>query len=139
MDRVEHAGMSSDQTNPNPNESNPHGTPEKKTIRPPGVLASRDPSSGPVAADQLTVLAHDLSNMLDGSMRWLGLAAAALPEDDRTRDLTNLTNAREQINTVLSDARSDEHDGQRGDAFKVCPDRLADARGVERGDDRDGD
>ncbi len=102
MDRAEHALMSSDQTNPNPNESNPHGTPEKKTIRPPGVLASRDPSSGPVAADQLTVLAHDLSNMLDGSMRWLGLAAAALPEADRARDMTNLTNAREQINTVLS-------------------------------------
>ena len=92
--------MSTPNNNPTPDDSNQNPAPEKRTFRPPGVLESRDPSSGPIAADQLTTLAHDLSNMLDGSMRWLGLAAAALPEEERTRDLDNLTKAREQIKTV---------------------------------------
>lgn len=94
--------MSTNNTNPTPDDSNQNPAPEKKRIHPPSVLEVRDPSSGPVCADQLTVLAHDLSNMLDGSMRWLGLAAAALPEHERARDLDNITKAREQINTVLS-------------------------------------
>ena len=93
--------MNTNNSNPTPDDSN-NPAPEKKTVRPPGVLESRDPSSGPMAADHLTVLAHDLSNMLDGSMRWLGLAAAALPEEDRSKDAENLTKAREQIGTVLS-------------------------------------
>ena len=92
--------MSTNNNNPTPDEFNQNPAPEKRTIRPPGVLEARDPSAGPIAADQLTMLAHDLSNMLDGSMRWLGLAAAALPEEDRARDLDNLTKAREQIQTV---------------------------------------
>ena len=99
-----------DRMSNNPNNSTPDdfnspgtpGTPEKKTIRPPGVREVRDPSSGPLAADHITMLAHDLSNMLDGSMRWLGLAAAALPESDRPQQLDDLTKAREQIGTVLS-------------------------------------
>ena len=94
--------MSTNPNNPTPDDSNQNPLPETKRIRPPGVLDSSDPSSGPVAADQLTMLAHDLSNMLDGSMRWLGLAAAALPEDQRAEDAQNLVKAREQINTVLS-------------------------------------
>lgn len=94
--------MNSNNNNPTPDDSNQQPAPEKKTVRPPGVLESRDPSSGPMAADHLTVLAHDLSNMLDGSMRWLGLAAAALPEEERAQDTENLTKAREQIGTVLS-------------------------------------
>jgi len=97
--------MSSNPNNSTPEDFNPQetpGTPEKKTIRPPGVLAVRDTSSGPIAADHITMLAHDLSNMLDGSMRWLGLAAAALPEEDRPKDLEDLSKAREQIGTVLS-------------------------------------
>lgn len=94
--------MSTNQNNPPPDDSNHNPAPEKKTFRPPGVLEVRNPSSGPIAADQLTVLAHDLSNMLDGSMRWLGLAAAALPEEERARDLNDITKAREQIKTVLS-------------------------------------
>lgn len=94
--------MSTNPNNQTPDDSHQNPTPEKKTIRPPGVLEARDPSAGPVAADQLTVLAHDLSNMLDGSMRWLGLAAAALPESQRPQDLDDLTKAREQITTVLS-------------------------------------
>ncbi len=88
--------------NPSPDDSDSPKLPSKQTFRPPGVLEARDPSSGPVAADQLTTLAHDLSNMLDGSMRWLGLAAAAIPESERPKDLDDLTKAREQISTVLS-------------------------------------
>jgi len=94
--------MSTNPNKPTPDDSHQNPTPEKRTIRPPGVLEARDPSASPVAADQLTILAHDLSNMLDGSMRWLGLAAAALPEKDRPQDLDDLTKAREQISTVLS-------------------------------------
>ena len=97
--------MSTNQPDQTPDDSQPQGgksIPEKKTIRPPGIHDVRDPSSGPVAADHLTILAHDLSNMLDGSMRWLGLAAAALPEDERAEDAQNLIKAREQIGTVLS-------------------------------------
>lgn len=48
------------------------------------------------------MLAHDLSNMLDGSMRWLALAAAAMPEADKNKATDDLTKAREQIGTVLS-------------------------------------
>jgi len=94
--------MSTNPHNPQPEDPSPNRTPAKKTVRPPGIYDARDPSSGPVTADQLTSLAHDLSNMLDGSMRWLGLAAAALPEEDRLKDLDDLTKAREQITTVLS-------------------------------------
>lgn len=62
---------------------------------------ARDPSSGPEAADQLTHLAHDLSNMLDGSLRWLALAAAAMPETESDENSDDLVRAREQISTVL--------------------------------------
>ena len=88
--------------NPQGDDSSQSPVPEKKTVRPPGVHDVRDPSSGPETADQLTVLAHDLSNMLDGSMRWLSLAAAAMPEDAQESASDDLTKAREQIGTVLS-------------------------------------
>ncbi len=87
---------------PQGDDSSQSPVPEKKTVRPPGVHDVRDPSSGPETADQLTVLAHDLSNMLDGSMRWLSLAAAAMPEDVQESASDDLTKAREQIGTVLS-------------------------------------
>ncbi|MBO6738884.1 MAG: HAMP domain-containing histidine kinase [Phycisphaerales bacterium] len=96
-------------TNPDNPSNKPHGddhsqspVPEKRTVRPPGVHDVRDPSSSPDTADQLTVLAHDLSNMLDGSMRWLSLAAAAMPEDQRDNATKDLVRAREQIGTVLT-------------------------------------
>lgn len=71
----------------------------RRTVRPPGVasVGPEDPSSGPLAADRLTVVAHELRNMLDGSMRWLGLAAAALPEGEVSGDADRLCEAREQI------------------------------------------
>lgn len=72
----------------------------KQIIRPPGVRSPREASSSVDGAEQLTNLAHELSNMLDGSMRWLGLAAAALPKEDQPKSADELTKAREQINTV---------------------------------------
>lgn len=78
----------------------PTPTPRRQTVRPPGAHAPSDPSSGPQAADQLTVVAHELRNMLDGSMRWLGLAAAVLPGDDLHADSEKLHAAREQIRMV---------------------------------------
>ena len=88
--------------NPQGDESRSSPAPEQRRVRPPGVHDVRDPSASPAAADQLTVLAHDLSNMLDGSMRWLALAAAAMPEGERGGVNDDLTKAREQIGTVLS-------------------------------------
>jgi len=35
--------------------------------------------AGPAATDRVTELAHELSNLLDGSLRWLSLAARSLP------------------------------------------------------------
>jgi len=82
--------------------------PDRKVVRPPGALPAADPSSGPASADRLTALAHDLRNMIDGSMRWLGLAMAAIPGDgdrghgrDQESDPdAQLGAAREQIETV---------------------------------------
>lgn len=71
--------------------------PQRQTVRPPGVFAPSDPSSGPVTADRLTEVAHELRNMLDGSMRWLGLAAAVLPEGELSEEDAKLAAAREQI------------------------------------------
>ena len=98
--------MSTNPDNPTPNShgDDPHSqpAPEKRTVRPPGTHDVRDASAGPAAADQLTVLAHDLSNLLDGSMRWLSLAAAAMPEGEHPTGADDLSKAREQIGTVLS-------------------------------------
>lgn len=69
-------------------------------VRPPGVLGPEDCSSGPIAADRLTVVAHELRNMLDGSMRWLGVVAATLPESEVAAESDKLSAAREQILTV---------------------------------------
>ena len=86
--------MSDDPHTPNP----PPG--RRQTVRPPGVRGPEDPSSGPITADQLTAVAHELRNMLDGSLRWLGLAAAALPEGEIAAEAEKLAAAREQIVTV---------------------------------------
>lgn len=92
----------SDETN-SPHGSSPPGSPppgRRQTVRPPGVFRPEDSSSGPSEADRLTVVAHELRNMLDGSMRWLGLVAAALPEGEAAGEADKLCEAREQIMTV---------------------------------------
>jgi len=89
----------SDHTTPNQHGPSDDG-PRRQTVRPPGVLSPGDPSSGPLTADRLTVVAHELRNMLDGSMRWLGIAAAALPENEVEQEAEKLLAAREQIMMV---------------------------------------
>ncbi|MFK7883076.1 MAG: sensor histidine kinase [Phycisphaerales bacterium] len=86
------------------NDDTPHAqngdqgpTPQRQTIRPPGAHPPSNPSSGPQTADRLTDVAHELRNMLDGSMRWLGLAAAVLPEGELNEEDAKLAAAREQI------------------------------------------
>lgn len=94
--------MSDDLPHPDGLHSQPPPPGQRRTVRPPArpALAPEDPSSGPLNADRLTVVAHELRNMLDGSMRWLGLAAAALPEGEVAGDADRLCAAREQILTV---------------------------------------
>lgn len=94
--------MSDDLPHPDGLHSQPPPPGQRRTVRPPArpALAPEDPSSGPLNADRLTVVAHELRNMLDGSMRWLGLAAAALPEGEVAGDADRLCVAREQILTV---------------------------------------
>lgn len=90
-------------THDNTNESNNNPTPEKKVVSPPmrskKTLPPNDPSAGPESADQLTTLAHDLSNLIDGSMRWLSIAATGI-DSDQPDPNEQLDTALEQINTV---------------------------------------
>ena len=98
--------MTHDNTN-DQNQPPQNPTPEKKIVSPPTRskknLPPTDPSAGPESADQLTTLAHDLSNLIDGSMRWLSLAATGMDPDQHTDTPDpndQLDTAREQINTV---------------------------------------
>jgi signal transduction histidine kinase len=90
-------------SNENTNDPTPNPAPgRKQVVRPPGVHSPRDLSASVESAEQLTNLAHELSNMLDGSMRWLGLAAAALPKEEQSKSNNEIHKAREQIDTVQS-------------------------------------
>ncbi len=90
-------------TNENTNDPTPNPAPgRKQVVRPPGVHSPREVDASVESSQHLTTLAHELSNMLDGSMRWLGLAAAALPKEERSKSVNELNQAREQINTVQS-------------------------------------
>lgn len=91
----------------NTNEPGNNPTPEKKIVSPPmrrkQPLPPRDNSAGPDSADHLTTLAHDLSNLIDGSMRWLSLAVTKIAPDDSpsaTDPNEQLDTARQQIDTV---------------------------------------
>lgn len=53
--------------------------------------------AAPDAADRLTRLAHELNSLLDGSLRWINLAARTLPATDGETDQT-----RRQLDTVRS-------------------------------------
>ena len=44
--------------------------------------------AGPAATDRVTELANELSNLLDGSLRWLSLAARTLPTGEPMRHTT---------------------------------------------------
>ena len=85
-----------------PNESNkPVPGPQANQA---GARRPQDPGASPDAADHLTTLAHELGNMLDGSMRWLGLIAESLsetgPEGKEAYDRLEIT--RDQVLSVHS-------------------------------------
>ncbi len=69
-----------------------------------GHRPPQDPSASPDAADHLTTLAHELGNMLDGSMRWLGLIADSLSETERDGQeaFDRLEITRDQVMSVHS-------------------------------------
>lgn len=58
-----------------------------------------DPGDGPFAVERLTALTHDLSNLLDGSLRCLLLARRRL---EAGAPAAELDSARRQIDTVYS-------------------------------------
>lgn len=68
-----------DQPEPSPNQDPTpgHSRPAHRTAR----LSPGDPAASSDGADRLTILAHELGNILDGSLRCLGLAERALPEE----------------------------------------------------------
>ncbi|GJM19323.1 MAG: hypothetical protein DHS20C14_15360 [Phycisphaeraceae bacterium] len=85
----------------NPKPGDPHDKdPKLATTRsapPPG--GATNPVGSPYAADRLTVLAHDLAGMIDGSMRWLALATDTLPESTPGESV-RMDEARGQIESV---------------------------------------
>ena len=58
-----------------------------------------DPVDGPFAIERLTVLTHELGNLLDGSMRCLSLARRALTGDNSDNEAVD--GARKRIETAL--------------------------------------
>jgi nitrogen fixation/metabolism regulation signal transduction histidine kinase len=64
--------------------------------------APPDAQRAPDAADRVTVLAHELNNLLDGSLRCLGLARESLAKAFSAKESGNLDNARRQVETVYT-------------------------------------
>lgn len=104
---TENRSMSHDNTNESNNNPTPQNKPGKKVVSPPmrksTTLPPRHSDAGPNSADHLTTLAHDLSNLIDGSMRWLSLAVTQMdpneiPNTNEPND--QLDAARQQIDTV---------------------------------------
>lgn len=78
--------------------------PPRQPSRPaprPGTRPSPDsPAASGESADRLTVLAHELGNILDGSLRSLGLAERALPEAAPARPGETGDEARRRLDIV---------------------------------------
>ncbi|MDQ7012649.1 MAG: HAMP domain-containing sensor histidine kinase [Planctomycetota bacterium] len=71
-----------DQPTPSSNPS-PDNKPDVRAQRKPGAAARgnpAEPAASGEGADRLTVLAHELGNLLDGSLRSLSLAKRSLPD-----------------------------------------------------------
>ncbi len=56
----------------------------------------------PFVADRATVLAHELNNLLDGTMRCLGIAQQSLAVEFASSEAASLETARKQMETVQS-------------------------------------
>lgn len=55
--------------------------------------------ASPDAADRLTELAHELNSLIDGSLRWVSIAARALPRPDEATQ-EELDRIRDRLGTV---------------------------------------
>ncbi|TVQ63944.1 MAG: sensor histidine kinase [Phycisphaerales bacterium] len=61
---------------------------------------AEDPARSVPEADRMTTLRHELGNLLDGSMRCLGMAARSLPAESAAASGAQVEMARKQIATV---------------------------------------
>lgn len=98
---------------PPPDRPGPGPDPRARTagvLRPAGAgPESADPTDASFAAARLTALAHDLANLLDGSMRCLGLAerslsAAAAPDEQLAKRLGTVHAAMRQMADLVRSA-----------------------------------
>lgn len=98
---------------PPPDSPGPGPDPRARTagvLRPAGSApASADPTDASFAAARLTALTHDLANLLDGSMRCLGLAerslsAAAAPDEQLAKRLGTVHAAMRQMADLVRSA-----------------------------------
>lgn len=73
--------------------SNKHVERVSKTLR----LGSED---SPFVADRATILAHELNNLLDGTMRCMGIAQQSLAVEFASSEAASLETARQHMETV---------------------------------------
>jgi signal transduction histidine kinase len=89
-----------------PHQESPH--PDHRPVSPgplrlsPGRAERPDAVDGPFAVERLTKLTHDLNGLLDGSLRWLGLARGSLAAARAAAGDAPLERASRQIETVYA-------------------------------------
>lgn len=85
-----------------PNRRKPSRTPPSDKVRSPSWAAGDHPDAvdGPFVVERLTALTHDLANLLDGSMRCLGLARRALGRELAVVGAEEVEETRRQVDTV---------------------------------------
>lgn len=86
---------------PSPRKPRPPRTPQR-TVSSPSWAAGDHPDAvdGPFVVERLTALTHDLANLLDGSMRCLGLARRALGRELAGVGADEIEETRRQVDTV---------------------------------------
>jgi signal transduction histidine kinase len=79
----------------------PENAPRRPLRRAKGPAgAPPDPADAAFAVERLSSLSHDLVNLLDGSMRCLGIAIRSLDHDTAAAQTEHIDNARRHIGTV---------------------------------------
>ena len=73
-----------------------HRRPVRLSSRPPGEIP--DGTDSPFAVERLTALSHELSNLLDGSLRWVAIARRSLDTVHTSRD--QLDGVSRQLDTI---------------------------------------
>ena len=88
-----------------PDDARPNKQPSRtpgRAVRSPSWAAGDHPDAvdGPFVVERLTALTHDLANLLDGSMRCLGLARRALGRELAVVGVDEIEESRRQVDTV---------------------------------------